>query len=77
MNLTKDETNPARVLKWNGKSLATCSRKELIECIVAQARMLGQQKAQIDAQAAGVVAGKGNITMPSGKVLIKGDEHAS
>ena len=49
MNLTKDETNPARVLKWNGKSLATCSRKELIDCIVAQARMLGRQKNQIDA----------------------------
>jgi len=65
MNLSKDETNPARALKWAGKSLAICSRKELIDCIVAQARMLGQQKSQLDA-----------ILSKLNEVPAKADEHA-
>ena len=48
MNLNKDETNLGRVLKWNGKSLALCSRKELIDCVVAQASTLGQMQQKID-----------------------------
>ena len=51
MNLTKDVTNPARWLKWNNKSLAICSRKELINCIVNQTRMMSQMQIKINEMA--------------------------
>ena len=47
MNLDKAITNPSRVLKWNNKSLAICSRKELIDCIVAQSRLMAQMNQNI------------------------------
>jgi hypothetical protein len=34
MNLKKDNTDPKRVFSWQGKSLAICSRKELIQCVL-------------------------------------------
>lgn len=40
MNLKRSQ-DPARLLMWNGKSIATCSRKELIECVL----YMGQQLA--------------------------------
>ena len=34
MNLTQKSDNPARRLTWQGKTLTTCSRQELIQYII-------------------------------------------
>ena len=51
MNLRKKSEDPRRLLTWNNKSLMSCSRDELMDCVIhtsqqlamAQYRMTEQQ----------------------------------
>ena len=40
MSNLRNSTNLHRALTWQGKSIATCSKKELLDCTVALARQL-------------------------------------
>ena len=40
MTNLRNTPNLSRALTWNGRSLATCSRKELIDCIIDLARQV-------------------------------------
>jgi hypothetical protein len=44
----KKSNNPARAIQWHGKSLAICSRKELIECVVELMKQLAIARSQGD-----------------------------
>ena len=45
MNLSKKSEDPRRRITWRGKSLASCSKSELIECIInLSSQLVAMQK---------------------------------
>ena len=49
MNLSKrDDARPERALQWSGRSIAVCSRKELVDCIIHMARQLAIIQKQLE-----------------------------